>query len=278
MSFEGLTFRGLEAPYKHQNKIRLASPTVDTIEFEAPLEGAEGFEQLLEAVYVRSQVKAGEYPKEFMCKYGLPENQHGFPQWFRDVIHGQSIKPDDRRTYAEVSSFAGGLANVVKMDNFLDLGLYILKSYDLELKDEYKEGQTKEHIQFITSCLITSVMGASIAQALKEGFRVKYYYMAPRPIERAAGIVPADFEAYPAPSHPSKLAGHGLAARMTLMFIKKFFEADKVAEEIQLVTDSFAASRTLAFVHTMDENISGANFAELVGDKILSSNYKLILG
>lgn len=203
-------------------------------------------EAVLEVGEVGDQVARGEFPIEFMQRY-YPESWGKFdgsrlPQPLRN--EGLRIRKPQ------------GLADVVHMDNPLDLGRAIL-GWLLSVGAKRKDVADSKHKPFVDMVPKTmSEMGVATYKGLDAAFDAKYYFGLERPEE----VTGSNCTMYPegCPTHPSFPAGHGAAAGAQAAYYIDTFELTE--EQVKVIRDSaycWAMFRTFAGVHYADDNLAG---------------------
>lgn len=221
----------------------LASPCIGaTHGFPNPYDDSNISDYLTEVLEVRTEVEAGRYPEAFLAKYypwgNLPEE---IPQ----ALLNEGLSKSNPK----------GLANVVHMDNPIDLGVALCKWL---LKAGVKtRHRSSGSIDFINSIPQTNKkLSDAILVALERAFDIKYYYGIPRPEELAN----RNITSYPegSPTHPSFPAGHGAAAGATArVLIDHFDVTEEQAQEIKDAAYLWAQFRTLSGVHYAPDNLAG---------------------
>ena len=224
----------------------LASPRVGAMHgVQLPTEFSDLQPWAEEIERVRSEVSRDEFPRWFMDKY-FPATWGVFP----DSIPGP-LK-DERLSFYNPK----GLANVVHMDNPLDLGKAI---HAWLLRNNYRPilSTTTGHVEFLDNvCEAMRIMTNYVTDALDKSFAVKYYYGVARPEEVLSYNMTYYSEG--CPTHPSFPAGHGAAAGGTAKYFLDYFDLD--SDAIFVVRTSayiWAMARSLAGVHYAQDNLAG---------------------
>jgi len=245
-----INFRNLEKPLKDLPKnVDLVSPTLDVLQWGAPKK--DPLPELMEAVEVRRQVQSGVWPAEFMASQGLAEKQEDVPCWLNQIILKEMA--ENRRGY-----YTSAAAWLVAMDHPFDLAKAILDYYKPECVNPECEAPFGN---FVGDKKETALVNVMVSEALAHVFRVKYFHMEARPVEKLKFFnvdFSSDIEQYPHPNHPAYPAGHGAAAGATFKALNRIYKFnDKQLKEIEEGCKAFAAFRTFSFMHVKSENVDG---------------------
>jgi len=242
---------------------KLASPCIGNAHgFANPYDDNNIMTYLEEVSQVRADVKAGVYPEAFLAKY-YPWGT--MPSELPTALLNEGLSKRDPK----------GLADVVHMDNPMDLGVALCDW--LRSKGVKPRHLSSNSIDFINAIPETNKkLADSILGALQKAFDIKYYYGMPRPEElHHEGKL---LTSYPegSPTHPAFPAGHGAAAGATAKTLIDHFDVtEEQAAEIRFAAYLWAQFRTFAGVHYALDNIAGLKVGGLeieympVGKKVV---------
>lgn len=218
---------------------------------DAPLyPGQPGFDEWLnEVVEVRRQVELMQWPRAYLEN---ASGTGGVPELFK--LYDKRY-PD--RALGVTEARPQSAAEIVRMDDPVDLGIVLYKALSAMKADLNRDGP---HVEFVEGYVqFLRRLSVRIHAALDKIFDVKYFYMLERP-ETVLGLPGCLFtgDGYGAPNHPSYGAGHGAAAGATESVILNTFDLRE--EEQAMVRDAcyqFAHYRTLLGVHYRADNDVG---------------------
>lgn len=236
------------------NKSNMVSPRVGNANGCRPFNKEGIADALAEVLDVRCLVNKNIYPYEFLAKH-YPTKWGKLPMDLPEPLLMKGLSTDD----------VAGLANVVEMDDSLDLGLAI-KSWLFTQSPKVKDLTVLEraHVEFLKSKPALNVALANAnCDALEAGFAAKYFYGIIRPeeyYEEIFGTKGERITAYEngAPSHPSFPAGHSCVAGATGRTFQEFFNLTPQQNNvIRQTCYLWGMFRTLAGVHYAEDNIAG---------------------
>lgn len=225
-------------------------------EIPNPYDNAEITRQYQEVLEVRHQVVSGEYPYEFLQKY--------WNEWYdldNESPLCKTMLPEALELEGLSTDNPEGLANVVHMDNPLDLGISIakwLRSMNVPVRSK-----RTNNADFISSVQDFNSRLVQYQNDITRAFNVKWYYG----IQRPEGIAKENITAYDegCPTHPAFPAGHGFFAGATYRAIVEHFDlSDEVKVEVMKACYLWAQFRTLAGVHYAYDNLYGLHLGGML--------------
>ena len=212
---------------------------------------------LKEVLKVREDVKAGAMPRWLMRKY-YPDEWGDFPETIPEPL----ARAHEKFNLPAPLSFndPAGLADVVHMDNPIDLGL-ILHRWLLDQgaisKDADEEGY--DFLANVTDAM--EDMGRAGARAARKAFEAKCWFMLPRP-EEVHGS--KDITAYDegSPAHSTYPAGHGAIAFGEARYLMKSFvlvgeDGKRIPLPMYILKPLFDS----AYIWAMARTMAGVHFA-----------------
>jgi len=201
-------------------------------------------EALAEVMAVREQVKAGEFPRAFMEKY-YPDDWGTFPKEIPALLAREGLSFDDPE----------GLADVVHMDNPVDLGAAMLGWVLGKINDN--QWDSFPFLDLVPGAM--AGMARDVHSALVKAFDVKYYYGIARPEEVGDGPGMTHYDEG-SPAHPSFPAGHGAAAFASAVYFLREVPTLSDADKKALFDAAYiwAMARTFAGVHYAVDNLTFA--------------------
>ena len=201
---------------------------------------------LREVEKVREDVKGKTFPMWFMRKY-YPDDWGSFPEEIPALLADEGLH----------FSRPEGLADVVHMDNPVDLGRAMLRWL-------INQGATPKGASTISYDFLGAVpesmagMAREVDNALAKAFEVKYYYGLPRP-EEVHGSKDITHYDEGSPSHPTFPAGHGAAAfASAIYFLEEWALTDEQKKALFDAAYIWSMARTFAGVHFAVDNLTFA--------------------
>lgn len=197
---------------------------------------------LKEVIEVRQSIKDGKFPRAFMEKY-YPEDWGKFPADIPALLEAEGLSFDE----------PVGLADVVHMDNPLDLGGAMLTwLINQGAKPKGESERYHDFLMFVPGAM--SEMAGDVDTALGVAFDIKYYYGVPRPEEVAGENITHYDEG--CPTHPSFPAGHGAAAfASAVFFLREWVLTDEQKKALFDAAYIWSMARTFAGVHYAVDNV-----------------------
>lgn len=198
-----------------------------------------------EVELVRFLIQRGEYPQDFLNKY-YPFNGTAPTEITQPLINEGLSKENPN-----------GLANVVHMDNPMDMANAILKwlvGEGCKLKDN-----DSDYIMFTDTILdVIEDISDGVKRFGNKAFEVKYNYGVARPEEVSSHGISITHYEEGCPTHPSYPAGHGAIAGGSVLAFFKHFDLNE--EQIKVILDTaylWSMFRTFAGVHYGVDNVAG---------------------
>ena len=212
---------------------------------------------LREVLKVREDVKAGIMPMWLMRKY-YPDEWGKFPETIPEPL----ARAHEKFNLPAPLSFddPAGLANVVHMDNPIDLGLILhwwLLNQGAISKDASDEGY--DFLANVVEAMADMARAASIYA--RKAFEAKCWFMLPRP-EEVHGS--KDITAYDegSPAHSTYPAGHGAIAFAEAQFLmKRFVLVGEDGKRIPLPMHILKPLFDSAYIWAMARTMAGVHFA-----------------
>lgn len=220
---------------------------------------------LEEVKEVRELVEKGEYPHDFMKKH-YPWCLDKYPEYMPQPLYSEGL------SYADPEA----CANIVKMDNPLDLPLAIqswLITQGVKPRKRFSRFTDlgfKEFLKTVPSGM--RYVARKQDMALERAFRVKYYHGTIRPEELHGENLTAYSDG--SPCHPSFPAGHGAAGGAAGSSLIDYYDVNE--EQIDVIRNCcylWSMFRTFAGVHYAPDNIAGLEVGELLEKGYTNKRY-----
>ena len=217
--------------------------------------GEEGFcEMMDEVMFVREDVIRGDWPADFLYRHfpwGDRLKRNFDPMCIPEPIMRAGVTTD----------MPEAAAQLVRMDWPTDLAISIYEIL-IETGVPLKEGMENDFVNNVVG--FTAMLAMHLWDVIEKCFQVKWYYGAVRP-EEYYGVSGCVFTSYSegCPNHPGYIAGHGSLAGAIFAFLESIFDFSNHPEALEMVITAvymFAQFRTLAGVHTAQDNIEGLKF------------------
>lgn len=232
-------------------KCRLVNPVVGKSHGLKIPDNFNIVESTWEVLKARQMVERGEFPHDIFQKY--------YP--FKDS-YGECPKdlPEPLKMAGLSIARPKELANVVHMDDPMDMPLYVKKwlTHPMYGQNVNVEAHTDQYVNFLeTVPYLNEDMADGIKKSIDRIWEVKYFFGLARPeevFEKITGIKGALMTAYKegSPNHPSTGQGHMAAGEGGVSVIIKNCRENMTYEQVKVCLDTlyfWGMFRLLAGVH-----------------------------